>query len=104
MTKNALFLALILVALALPAQTGHGDAEPVRDCPDGFQLHPVGHCGCGGGGHGDGGHGDGGHSDHIHAGIDSDRNGDGWICMKHVGVDGGVHVHIDDFGKGNSND
>ena len=83
MLKNALFLAIILLAVALPASTSHGDAEPAGACPDDFVLHPVGHCDCGE------------HGEHIHAGVSTDRNDDGWICMKHVSVDGGVHVHID---------
>ena len=32
---------------------------------------------------------------HKHVGNDKDLNGDGWICGKHVGKNGDVHVHID---------
>jgi hypothetical protein len=28
-------------------------------------------------------------------GNDTDRNGDGWICARHVTPNGSVHVHTD---------
>jgi hypothetical protein len=32
---------------------------------------------------------------HEHIGLDRDANGDGYQCIKHVGVDQHLHVHID---------
>jgi len=32
---------------------------------------------------------------HDHIGIDTDANGDGYVCMKHVGPGGSLHLHID---------
>lgn len=61
------------VAFAADGQAG--------GCPGKFELHmAMDH---------DGDHG------HQHVGTDTDRNGDGWICVKHVSVDGTIHVHID---------
>lgn len=72
-----LVLSLSLVAVAVAAANG----DPVGGCPDGFQLHEAMQ------------HDD--HHGHHHVGTDTDRNGDGWICEKHVSVNGNIHVHID---------
>ena len=32
---------------------------------------------------------------HQHAGTDTDLNGDGWICMKHVTPVEKIHLHVD---------
>ncbi len=60
------------------------EAEPIGGCPDNFHLHQMMD------------HGDG-HSGHMHhhIGNDKDQNGDGYLCVKHVGKDGNNHVHID---------
>ena len=52
-------------------------------CPDGFELHNVMH------------HDDHGEHEHHHIGNDKDHNGDGYLCVKHVGKNGNNHVHID---------
>jgi hypothetical protein len=31
----------------------------------------------------------------LHAGTDADRNGDGFICVKHATPNENIHVHID---------
>ena len=69
-----LILASVSVALA---DTG----VPVGGCPDLFELHQM--------------HMDEGDGMHHHIGDDADQNGDGFLCMKHVGVDGHNHVHVD---------
>ena len=32
---------------------------------------------------------------HRHVGTDTDKNGDGYICMKPVTPSGKIHVHVD---------
>jgi hypothetical protein len=61
------------------AETG----DPIGGCVQGFHLHALMD------------HDD--HADHMHqhVGSDKDQNGDGYICVKHVGVDGNIHIHID---------
>ena len=71
---------MFLLPMGLTAVASAG-ADPAGGCPDNFGLHPAMP------------HDD--HHGHLHAGSDADRNGDGWICIKHVSVDGSIHVHID---------
>lgn len=52
------------------------------NCPPGFMLHMA---------HEHDEH----HAGHLHAGTDADRNGDGFICVKHATPSQNVHVHID---------
>jgi hypothetical protein len=82
-TIRAVLLAFI-IAIFIAYSPALASSDPVGSCPDGFTLHTVTH-------HGGNNH----HSDHRHVGIDTDRNEDGWICGKHVGALGSVHVHID---------
>jgi hypothetical protein len=81
-----LLLAMLLSltgSIAALAEHGGGDAgEPVAGCQNKFHLHMA---------HDH--HHDGG--DHQHVGNDTDRNGDGWICARHVTPNGSVHVHTD---------
>lgn len=79
-TTLRILLAVPLVGLAIALAQPE---PPERACPDAFHLHEAA-------GH----HGHGDHP-HHHVGTDIDRNGDGWICVKHVSRDGSVHVHID---------
>ena len=69
---------LVLAALSFPA---FAQSDPIAGCPTGFHLHEVGdqHDG----------------ETHLHVGTAADQNGNGWICAKHVSVDGSVHVHND---------
>lgn len=69
--------------MLLTASLAVGSGDPIGGCPDDFHQHMVvdhdhDHMG-----------------QHQHVGNDQDLNGDGWICGKHVGVDGSIHVHID---------
>jgi hypothetical protein len=36
-----------------------------------------------------------GDGNHLHVGADTDLNADGWLCVKHVSIDGSVHLHVD---------
>jgi hypothetical protein len=74
----AAILALLLTGMAFATHKG----EPVGGCPDGFELHHIG---------------DHDHDEHPHrhVGIDTDKNGDGYICVKHAGGDGSIHIHTD---------
>lgn len=74
----ALALVLLLSQFAVSAALA---AEPVGNCAPGFTLMmAMDH--------------DGEHH-HQHVGTDTDRNGDGWICMKPVTPTGKIHVHVD---------
>ncbi|HEX6385656.1 MAG TPA: hypothetical protein VF177_13380 [Anaerolineae bacterium] len=79
----AVVLLTLLLTLAVVSLAVAGGGQPQGGCPDGFTLHMVM----------DHTHPDGGK--HHHAGTDNDRNGDGWICGKHVSTSENVHVHID---------
>ena len=75
--------AVLLVVLALLMTVPVASADP--GCPPDFHAHTEGDM-----------HGDG----HQHVGLAMgavDKNGNGVICVKHVGRDGNIHVHIDDF-------
>ncbi len=75
-----------LVSISGLAVAGAADAAPPNDgCPDGFALHHTApqheH--------------DDHHDGHRVVGNTEDRNGDGMLCVKHVGADNQIHVHID---------
>ena len=69
--------ATLLTTVAF-AHTG----EPIGGCPDGFHIVDITH------------HDHGEHM-HKHVGNAKDQNGDDYLCVKHVGVDGDIHLHID---------
>jgi hypothetical protein len=73
----------VLLSLIIPASAfaSHG-GSPAGGCPDGFHLHDMID------------HDEDHEGEHVHVGSDADQNGDGFLCVKHVG-DGGIHVHID---------
>ena len=78
-----LFLAAVTVA---PAALASHSAEPVGSCPTGFHLHHAGM------------HDHHEHDQemvHKHVGLDSDLNGDGYWCVKHVSANQHIHVHVD---------
>ena len=78
------FILLVVLVLALSTISFvSANGDPVGGCPDNFQLHVAMD------------HNDEHNGQHKHVGNDRDLNGDGWICGKHVGADGSVHVHID---------
>ena len=89
MKKVSLILVVMFLLTLATASLATADAPnppaPLYGCPDSFELHPadMDHMG---------------DMDHHHVGLAMDKadmNGDGWICMKHVGVDDNNHVHID---------
>jgi len=80
--KRLVLRALVSLMLALTVTSGvSADTPPVGGCPDQFVLHPAMQ------------HDD--HHGHQLVGSDTDRNGDGLLCVKHVSADGHIHVHID---------
>lgn len=83
MNRRLVLLATLILLTLVFGGTSSAMAqnEPVGGCPDGFELHPAMD------------HDE--HGDHLHAGTHGDANADGWLCMKHVSVDGHVHVHTD---------
>ncbi|MBI1296231.1 hypothetical protein GC175_14850 [bacterium] len=85
---SALMLAMSFVLGTMPVSAEDG---AVGACPTAFELHAIGHHGGGMGG---------GEMEHMHKHVGlsmdaMDTNGDGYVCMKKVGKDGGIHVHVD---------
>jgi hypothetical protein len=79
-----LFFALLLVILLsqFAVVNVFAAGEPIGSCAPGFTLmmsmdHDVHH--------------------HQHVGTDTDLNGDGWICMRHVTPDEKIHLHVDNY-------
>ena len=81
MHKKLLFALLLIFLLSQFAVVNvFAAGEPVGSCAPGFTLmmamdHDEHH--------------------HQHVGTDADRNGDGWICMKHLTPTEKIHLHID---------
>lgn len=74
----AFLLVMLLSQFAVPVALAAD--EPAGNCPTGFHLEmAMGH--------------DAHH--HQHVGTDADRNGDDWICIKHLTPDEKIHLHID---------
>ena len=76
---SAVLLIVLVLLMAVPV------ASAESGCPPAFHTHTEGDM-----------HGDG----HQHVGLAMDavdKNGNGVICVKHVGREGDIHVHIDDF-------
>lgn len=89
---NRRVLALLLVTLlfltAAPAALASVPDDAVGSCPRGFHIHEVGthdH------------HEHDGEMAHQHVGLDSDLNGDGYWCVKHITTDEHIHLHIDNY-------
>ena len=74
----ALLVAVLAAQFAVP--TVLAAEEPAGSCPPGFMLEEVMP-----------------HNEHHHqhVGTSADQNGDGFVCMKHVTLDGSIHVHVD---------
>lgn len=89
MNKRSLIAVLLLLLLTLTlasAALASHPTEPLGSCPDGFHLHHVGM------------HDHHEHDQdmmHRHVGLDTDLNGDGYWCVKHVGAEQHIHVHVD---------
>ncbi len=80
----AAFVATILVVgISTPSIAMTPSGDPVGTCPTPFQLQPAHD------------HNDEADYPHKHVGTDTDKNGDGWICVKHVGKGDKIHVHTD---------
>ena len=81
MIKKLMFALLLVVLLSqFAVPTVFAAAEPQGSCPPAFELvmamdHDNHH--------------------HRHVGTDTDKNGDGYICMKPVTPSGKIHVHVD---------
>ena len=81
MIKKLIFALLLVVLLSQFAVLSVFAAdEPSGSCAPGFTLemamvHDNHH--------------------HRHVGTDTDKNGDGYICMKPVTPSGKIHVHVD---------
>jgi hypothetical protein len=86
MMRKLAVLAL-LAALATAALAPPPAARAAARCPNGFHPHAII----------DGEH-EHGHHQHVGRSMDAvDRNGNGWICVRHVTPAGDIHVHIDDI-------
>lgn len=73
----ALLLAVLVAQFSIPTVLADG---PTGSCPPRFMLeeampHDEHH--------------------HQHVGTSADKNGDGFICMKHVTPVERIHVHVD---------
>ena len=83
MNKVVRILLLSLVLLVALPTTAFAQPEMAPGCPVGFHMHNVmdqdNHAG----------------NMHQHVGTAADQNGDSLICVKHAGLDGKIHVHID---------
>jgi hypothetical protein len=74
-----LMLVLLLSITVVFVALAH-EGEPINGCPNpSFELHHIE----------DHEH----EGEHRHIGSDTDRNGDGYICVKHISPD--KHLHID---------
>lgn len=76
---SLIFVILLSLSIASAVLADHGD--PIAGCPPPFELHHV---------HDHDGEHEG---DHRHIGSNKDRNGDGYICVKHISDE--KHLHID---------
>lgn len=78
--KLVLVLMLVMLISLFPVPAALATGEPTGSCPPGFTLEEVmPHE----------------HHPHQHVGTSTDKNGDGFICMKHVTPDESIHVHMD---------
>ena len=82
MSKLVRVLLITLLVSMFMVSTVFAEGAPVGGCPRGFDLHMAPHH-------------DNHHGDHIHVGTDTDKNGDGFLCVKPITPDNTLHVHID---------
>ncbi len=85
MKKTLIVMVIVLLlTVSIISFAAADPGQPQGSCPPGdWQLHMMSD------------HDHSGQGDHHHVGNDRDRNGDGWICGKHVGRNGSIHVHTD---------
>jgi hypothetical protein len=85
--SKAIRLLFVTVMVFLFLMASVFTAGALEDgCPDGFTPHMA---------HDH----DEDHTGHLHVGTDTDKNGDGLICVKHATPTEKVHVHIDNILK-----
>jgi hypothetical protein len=82
MSKLIRALLITLLVSMFMVSTVFAEGAPVGGCPTGFDLHMAPHH-------------DNHHGDHVHVGTDTDKNGDGFLCVKPITPDNILHVHID---------
>lgn len=81
MIKKLMFALLLVVLLAqFAVPTVFAANEPQGSCRPGFEVEVAM---------------DHDNHHHRHVGSDADKNGDGYICVKHVTPSGMIHVHVD---------
>lgn len=81
MPKKLIFAFLLVVLLSqFAVSTVFAAGEPAGSCASGFTLMVAME------------HDE---HEHQHVGTDADLNGDGYICMQPVTLDGKIHVHVD---------
>lgn len=73
-------MLVLSVIGSFSVRNASAEGSPVGGCPNTFELHMV---------MDHEGHG------HHHVGVDTDLNGDGYLCAKVVGANNNNHVHID---------
>jgi hypothetical protein len=78
--KLILSLALVLLITQFFVPVALAAEEPAGTCPTGFTLMMVME-----------------HDEHQHqhVGVETDRNGDGYLCMQHVTPTEKIHLHVD---------
>ncbi len=77
---SLMFVMLLSFGITSTVLADHG--EPIKGCPNPtFELHHAPD------------HDEGHEGHHRHIGSNTDRNGDGYICVKHISTD--KHLHID---------
>ena len=82
MLKVIRILLLVSLISMFLTSTALAEGTPVGSCPPNFMLHMA---------HDHDTH----HGDHLHVGNATDKNGDGFICVKPVTPGSTIHVHID---------
>jgi hypothetical protein len=81
MHKKLIFALLLVIVLSqFAVSTVFAAGEPAGSCAPGFTLMMVM---------------DHDEHHHQHVGTDTDLNGDGFICMKHITPDEQIHLHMD---------
>ena len=85
MKKTLIVMAIVLLLAVSIVSFAAAEPSPAQGVcpPGGWHLHMLSD------------HNHSGQGGHHHVGNDRDLNGDDWICGKHAGLNGKVHVHTD---------
>lgn len=76
---SGVLLVVLVLLMAVPGASAESGCPPAFDTQTEGDMHGDGH-------------------QHVGLAMDAvDKNGNGVICVKHVGHNGDIHVHIDDF-------